>query len=143
MYKKFLTLPIDAEKFLKNREFDKCGLKESIIFNIHLINTTYFGECSFDETFGCAIWDIDFDNLSSTNRIRNRIIESLSTSLKSHEKRLSDISVDVKIRQEELIYSKQNILVKKKVIIRIKGKIRKTNEDFYYQDIFYIGPLSY
>lgn len=141
--KNYFTIPIKANKLITQEEHGTCDLKQSIVYHIHLINTSYFGECSFDESYGCTIWDIDFDNLSSSNKVKEMIRESLIESLKKHEKRLSKIAIEVNIKQEEIPSLKNGITVKKKVTLEIKGKIKKTNEDFHYNEYFYIGPLSY
>ncbi len=143
MSSRFFTLPFKAKNIITNKEHNKCAIKESIAHFIHLITTAYFGECTFDETFGCSIWDVDFDNLSSTNKIKTLIADSLFDSLKRHEKRLTKIDIDVSIKQEEITATKTSNIVKKKVSIRITGKVRKTDEDFLYNEFFYIGPLSY
>tara|TARA_R110000751_G_scaffold135_1_gene515 strand:+ start:6093 stop:6476 length:384 start_codon:yes stop_codon:yes gene_type:complete len=125
-----------------NKAHDKCSIKESISHSIHLLTTSYFGECTFDDTFGCSIWNVDFDNLSSVNKIKSVISDSLLESLKNHEKRLTNVYIDVSIKQEE-ITQKESSIVKKKVSLKIIGKVKKTNEDFMYKEYFYIGPLSY
>lgn len=132
-----------AGKLIANKEHYKYDLSQSIAGYIRLMATTCFGECSFDETYGCAIWDIDFDNLSNTNKIKETISKSLLESLKTHEKRLDKVSIEVKIKQEEIVSSSKKLLVKKKVSIKIKGNIKKTSEDFFYEESFFIGPLSY
>lgn len=143
MSQNYFTIPFESGRLITNKEHTKCSLKQSIVSYIHLINTTHFGECFFDESFGSVIWDVDFDNLTSSNRIREEVSKSLTKTLKSQEKRLSNISVEVKIKQEELLPHKKNTIVKKKVIIKIKAKVVKTNEDFFCEEYFYIAPLSY
>lgn len=139
----YYTLPLKTIDFITNKSHSVCVINESIAHHIHLINTTYFGECTFDESFGCSIWNIDFDNLKSLNKLKELINDSLINSLKRHEKRLTKIAVDVKIIQEEISEAKIANRIKKKVNINIKGKIKKTNENFSYVEYFYIGPLSY
>ncbi len=139
----FFTLPLNAEHIITNKEHNKCDIKESIARFIHLITTTYFGECTFDETFGCSIWDVDFDNLTSTNKIKTLITDSLFDSLKKHEKRLTKVDVNITIKQEEINDVKASNIIKKKVSIKVTGKVKKTDEDFLYKEFFYIGPLSY
>lgn len=143
MSNNFFTLPFNSKKIVSNVAHDKCDLKHSIAHNIHLLTTSYFGECTFDDSFGCSIWDIDFDNLSSTNRMKSIIVDSLISSLKEHEKRINKLEVNANIKQEELTTLNNSCIVKKKVTISIKGKVRKTNEDFHYTEYFYIGPLSF
>ncbi|WP_289040547.1 GPW/gp25 family protein [uncultured Zobellia sp.] len=118
-------------------------MNQSISHYIHLVNTSSFGECAFDESFGCSIWMIDFDNLKSTNRLKDFIQESLYEALTIHEKRLNALRVNVRIKQEELLGAERSNSIKKRIDIRIKGKVKRTNEDFSYVEYFYIGPLSY
>ncbi len=139
MHNKYYTLPLKAINLITNSEHNKCSINESIAHNIHLVATSYFGECSFDESFGCSIWSIDFDNLKSITNLKEAIIESLFNSLKKHEKRLVNFSVNVKVKQQEI----NGARMKKKVDILVKGKVKKTNEDFSYIEYFFIGPLSY
>ena len=143
MIKKYFQLPLKPDRLIKNMSHEKCNLNVSISSHIHLINTTYFGECSFDESYGCSIWDIDFDNLSNVNKIKENISKSLLNSLKEHEKRLTSVAIEVKIKQEELTSEIKSMIVKKKVTIRVKATIVKTSEKFFYEEHFYIGPLSY
>ena len=143
MITNYFTLPFNPKSIITNKEHKKCSIKESISHFIHLVTTSYFGECTFDDTFGCSIWDVDFDNLSSVNKVKNLISDSLFDSLKRHEKRLTNINIEVKIKQEEVSTGKHGVLVKKKVSLKINGKVKKTDEDFLYKEYFYIGPLSY
>ena len=139
MNNKFYSLPLKAVNFITTSEHEKCNINESIAHYIHLVTTSYFGECSFDESFGCSIWSIDFDNLKSITNLKEAIVDSLFNSLKKHEKRLVDFEVSVNIKQQEIKGNR----MKKKVDILVKGKVKKTNEKFSYVEYFFIGPLSY
>lgn len=143
MNNNYYALPLNAKNLISSTAHATCNLNESISHYIHLINTSYFGECTFDETFGCSIWIIDFDNLKSTSRLKDLIQESLYDSLSRHEKRLHKIRVDVKIKQEEISGSEINNRIKKRIDIRISANVTKTSEAFSYVEYFYIGPLSY
>lgn len=140
---KYFSLPFNTKQLIQNTQHKTCSIKESIAHYIHLITTSYFGECTFDDSFGCSIWDVDFDNLSSVNKVKSIISESLFNSLKRHEKRLTKVQIEIGIKQEEIATTKDSSIVKKKVSIGIKGKVKKTNEDFVYREYFYIGPLSF
>ncbi len=143
MITSYYTLPLQTKKFVDNDEIDQCGIKKSISNFIHLITTSHFGECAFDETFGCSIWNVDFDNLTNNNKLRDIITDSLFESITLQERRLKNVSVDVIIEQEEFKGEKNLNRVKKRVNIRIKGTIRQTNEPFISTERFYIAPLSY
>ncbi len=139
----YYTLPLNTGNLIRRKVHDTCNLNQSISHYIHLVNTSYFGECAFDESFGCSIWLVDFDNLKSTNRLKDFIQSSLYESLLIHEKRLINQRVNVRIKQEELPSNGGSNRIKKRIDIRIKGKVKKTNESFSYVEYFYIGPLSY
>lgn len=143
MQKNYYELPLKPSNFYSKKEHKVCNINESIAHYIHLINTSHFGDCSFDDTFGCAIWEIDFDNLKSTNKLKSLIVDSLQESLKKHEKRLSNIKVEVKIKQEEILNNDAINRIKKRIDLKVNGKVKKTNEVFSYVEYFYIGPLSY
>lgn len=138
----YYILPLDTKNILSNLSLSKADINNSIKNFIHLIATTHFGECAFDETFGSEIWNIDFDNLTENNKLRYIIEDSLKDSIRLKETRLSNLEVDVLIKQEEY---KSNIAnrVKKRVEIKIEGIISKNNEEFSMVEKFYIAPLSY
>lgn len=75
MASNYYQIPLKAGKIIRNKELDKVSIKQSVVSFIHLITTSYFGECHFDESFGCSIWNVDFDNLTSTNKLRNIIAD--------------------------------------------------------------------
>lgn len=143
MNNRYYALPLNANKLITSKAHKTCSLNESISHYIHLINTSYLGECTFDESFGCSIWLIDFDNLKSGNRLKSLIQESLTESLTKHEHRLRNIRVEAKIKQEELFGMKDSNRIKKRIDIKMNAKVVKTNETFSYVEYFYIGPLSY
>ncbi len=139
----YYSLPLNVKGLIGSKSHDICGLNESISHYLHLINTSYFGECTFDESFGCSIWIIDFDNLKSSKRLTGLIQDSLTESIKRHERRLNSVKVTVRMKQEELTGMEESNRIKRRVDITIKAKVTKTSEAFSYLEYFYIGPLSY
>ncbi|MBQ4821284.1 GPW/gp25 family protein [Aquimarina sp. MMG016] len=139
----YYKLPLETSKITSNKELDKCSIMQSIVGFIHLITTSYFGECTFDESFGCSIWNVDFDNLTSTNKLRNTISESLVESIIYQEKRLKKVNVEVMIEQEEFQNRGKLNRIKKRVDIKVVGVVSQTNEPFSCVERFYIAPLSF
>jgi Baseplate wedge protein gp25 len=143
MNSKYYTLPFNAKRLISSKPHETCNLNHSIAHYIHLVNTSYFGECTFDESFGCSIWLLDFDNLKKSYRLKDLIKDSLYESLTIHEKRLDNIQVEVKVKQQQLMGVEESPRIKKRIDIRVMGRIKKTSEEFSYVEYFYIGPLSY
>ncbi|MGB0949741.1 MAG: GPW/gp25 family protein [Marinirhabdus sp.] len=143
MPKDFYSLPLVPAAFTSNNEHKRCSIKESISRFLHLLATTYYGECTFDESFGNALWEVDFDNLSNNDRLRSIITDSIQDSVKHFEKRLERVGVEIKLRQETSSAKASNYVVRKRIDIFITGKIKQTNEDFSYVESFYIAPISF
>lgn len=143
MAQSFYSLPLKPAAFTTNNEHDKCSIKDSIGGFLHLLATTYFGECTFDETFGNALWDVDFDNLTSNDRLRGLITQSIQDSINQYERRLSGVDVEIKLTQETETPQKNKHIARKRIDIYISGKIKQTNETFSYVESFYIAPISF
>ncbi len=143
MISSYYKIPLDTAKIVKNEDLEKSNIRQSLVSYIHLIATTYFGECTFDESFGCSIWNVDFDNLTSTSKLRHGVIDSIKEGILGQEKRLEQVEIIVKIKQEEINTPGDIVRIKKRVDIRIDGVIKQTNESFSCLEQFYIAPLSY
>ncbi|TAJ15421.1 hypothetical protein DMA11_01935 [Marinilabiliaceae bacterium JC017] len=138
----YYTLPIKFDLLTSLESHPKCSLKESIAQHIHLVATTSFGECQFDETFGCAIWEFDFDNTMTDSRLKEQLKESIQKALSKHEHRLKAVEVSVTTTQTELNVS-DTTRIKKKIDVVINARMAKTNEAFNYFEYFFLGPFSY
>jgi len=137
----YYILPLDT-KLILEKSIPKGNITQSIQSFIHLIATSHFGEYAYDETFGSEIWNVDFNYLKKKNTLKGDIEESLEESIERHEKRLDKIKVEVDIQLAELEGSGVN-RIKKRVIIKINGVIKKNNEPFSITEQFCIAPLSY
>ena len=140
----FLDIPIDFERLKKkNREHSRSGLEKSIAQNIFLIITTQFGEHRFDYTYGCEIWDADFELISNVNMWKEKVRKSIDVTLNNHEKRLINITVDVDLTEEEAKDIRRNIIaIKKRVGLTVKATTRSTGIPFNFETKLYISPLS-
>ena len=136
-------IPLQLSKVVKGQELPTCDLKHSVTKNLELIIITKFGEHRSDPTFGCEIWDLDFELIVSENLWGEKLRKSLIKSITTHEPRLSDIEITVAISDfEKPNYLKQFTEVKKRVDIGIKGTIHKTGEDYNFNTNLFLSPLS-
>jgi len=86
----YYTFPLDAKALTENTLVNKCNIENSIANNLHLILISCFGECHFDASFGCNIWDVDFSNLASDTQLVSIVKDSLYENLKKYEQRITD-----------------------------------------------------
>ena len=140
----YYTLPLKLEEVIQKKDLPKCSLMQSVAQNIHLILTTRFGENRIDRTYGCSIWEEEFDVLQNLNSWKERLAASIKNSLLNHETRITGFKVSVAITQEEMGDTVISAFrVKRKVEINIQGNLAKTNESCSFYDSFYIGPISF
>ena len=78
MKETYYDLPIRFDLLMqKNRELPTCSLDKSIAQNIFLIITSKFNEHRFDPTYGCEIWETDFELIH--NYVANRNVNISQT----------------------------------------------------------------
>jgi hypothetical protein len=125
------------------KDLDECSLYQSIWQHLNLLLTTSFGEFPADVSFGCDIWDFDFDNITSAHKVKEAIRLSLLQSIIQKEKRLGNVRVELTIVQEELSGTASMRNIKKKIDILIRGTLMAVNEKKEFRFVFFVGPLSY
>jgi len=144
MVNHYYELPIDFKLLIsKNGELATCDLKQSIAQNIYLIITSKYKENRFDDSYGCELWDMDFELVANENMWMERIRKSVYNSVIKHEPRLYDVIVDIDIILDESITTlKSTKSVKKRLTIYVKGSVTQTGEAFAFNTNIYLSPLS-
>lgn len=140
---KYYSLPLDPECLMQKKEHPGCTLKQSVAGHLHLIVTTAFGEMQGEHEFGNAIWEHDFDNLTTRSKQQELMKESLTKAVRQHEKRLDTVKVEVTVKQEEMVALATTSRIKKRLDILITGRLTATSENIVFRDSFFVGPLSY
>ena len=143
MYGIYYKTPINFKDLIGKKEVEKTNLEHSIAQYINLVATSSFGECKFDEMFGCKIWEMDFDLLSDQNSLKDKIRDALKNAIKSHEYRLELTEISVSVTEAKAASYNNNLRMKKKINIVINGNVKKTNRPFNFYGYFFVGPLSY
>ena len=138
----YLKLPLKFDVFFQKKKLDRCGLKDSIARNIHLLITTHLEENNQDFNYGSQFWDHDYDIHMTNNLRREMVVVSLKTQLLKYEKRLSKPVVEVNVIQKEYRLA-NNLQLKRRVEITVKGFLLRSNEPFRFQTSFFIGPLLF
>lgn len=144
MAEQYYELPIRFKSLMKrNAAVSTCDLKKSIAQNIFLIITSKYKEHRYNESYGCALWDMDFELISNENRWLETVRKSIYNSVVKHERRLYDISVDVDITLDDTIATFSLAKsIKKRLSISIKGMVAETGEEFSFDTNIYLSPLS-
>ena len=118
-------------------------LGRSISNNIELIIFTRKGEHRFNADYGCEIWDLDFELIVSEMQWEERFRKSLLRSIRTYERRIVQVYVNVQISEVEQFLPQRKVTeIKKKVLITIDAKMRETGERYYFGTSLYLSPLS-
>lgn len=135
--------PLQFSKLLEGNELPTCSLFDSVTKNLELIITTRFGEHRCDPSFGCEIWDLDFELIVSENLWEEKLRQSLLRSVNCHEKRLGAVQLTVEITEIEKFHLfKKFTEIKKRVEIKLTGTLYKTGEPFSFKTNLFLSPLS-
>lgn len=139
----YLKLPLNLATAMEGHELQTCNLFQSITKNLELIIISRFGEHRADPSFGCEIWDLDFELIVSAKLWEEKLRHSLLNSVVSHEHRLSAVEVDVEITDIEKYNTlKRFTEVKKRVDMVVWGTILKTGEPFNFKTNMFLSPLT-
>lgn len=139
----FYKLPLRFDAAMKGNELAPCSLAQSITQNLELLLATRFGEHRSDPSFGCEIWNLDFELIASVAAWEESLRRSLMRSVMAHEARLSNLLINATISDlEKFSLFKQVTEVKKRVNIHIAGTITRTGEPFHFHTSMFLSPLS-
>lgn len=142
--KHYYTLPFDASSLVGKRRHSVCDIKESIQINVNLILRTHLREYRFDSSYGCLIWNKDFDSVSNVTRWLSEVKSSILVSIEKNESRLSDINVELSIEAAKIPdkFKDQPLRMRHRITIKITGKIKHLNEPFEHFEYLFFSPLS-
>jgi phage baseplate assembly protein W len=143
MFTTFLNIPVKVGDFIHKAEAKRISAKNSIHNMIHLIVTTAYGEMRQNPSFGCDIWKFDFENIYNLNAFKEEMRKALQNTIKTNEKRLINVNIDLQIEQIDIVSKVKNKRIKTRISLIVNGIIEKTNESFTHEEVFFVGPLSY
>lgn len=144
MLPKYYTLPLDCQKIISKQNLPFCGIADSIKQHIHLILRTHFNEYRFDPSFGCMVWDKDFETIRSIYKWKAELIEAFTRALNNYEKRLLNIQVVVELEDLKVVDPRTQKIseLRKRITIHISGVMGQTNESFQHIEHIFFSPLS-
>ncbi len=88
------------------------------------------------------IWELEFNQLVKISDWEEGVRNSLLMTISKYEKRLHDIDVDVTLSEIEEENADKVSHVRRKAQITVTGKMERNNEDFRFNTLLYISPLS-
>lgn len=144
MEKKYYKLPLDFKRFFEEGggQFEKCTELESVDQHISLLLNTCPGEHRFDPNYGCRIWDLDFERIESMEHWNTLFTQYVTESITNYEKRISDITIAIDLREVVREEIQDNVMIRKRVDITVRAKLCSTGVPCSFTYKLYLGPLS-
>ncbi len=134
--------PFRLKNILADKELEITGSGRSISQHIELIIFTRYGEHRHNSSFGCEIWDLDFELVVSERIWEEKFRQSLLRSVTTYEPRLYQVEVDVSMSEVEQLFFGRNVSeIKKKVEISVNGTIQATGERYAFNTSLFLSPL--
>lgn len=145
MINKYYSLPLKLASIADGEPepLAMCSEQSSIDSYLELLLTTCPGEHKFNNEWGCKIWDLDFEIITSKNKWEIHCTEIISQMVNNYEPRLKEVNVIAKIVEVTKSDGFLNTpAIKKKLNIYINATLRSTGEKccFYYK--LYLGPIT-
>lgn len=140
---KYLKLPIDFSAMITGKGKKECPVEESIAQYIMMQITSRYGEVAGRNDFGSDIWELEFNQLVKIYEWEERVKNSLISTITKYETRLTDVKVQVSLREIDTdLDSKKYSQVRRKAIIDVSGNIVHTGVAFNFNTSIYVSPLS-
>jgi phage baseplate assembly protein W len=141
---KYYKLPLPFNALLKKKRPPVCSMQDSIKQNIHLILYTKFGEHRYNYSFGCEIWNKNFENIHSISKWKDGFKDSILNSLEQNETRLEDVKITMYLKDSKTPDQETKMAgrYRMQIIIKIEGIIYNINEAFQHWENIYFSPLS-
>ena len=139
----YYKYPLTLSRVFENKELKRCVLGDSISQNIQLIITTAHEEHRYGKSFGCKIWEMDFELVMSQRIWEENLRKSLLTSINEYETRIENLNIEVRISEVEKFQPLDRFVsIKRKVDVLIKAIIVETGEKYHFHTDLYLSPVS-
>lgn len=143
MHSVYYKYPLRLKRVFQNKELLTCDLAESISQNLQLIIVSHNGEHRYNHSFGCEIWELDFDLLMSVRVWEEKLRRSLLQAIAENERFLEEVDIDVHVSEVEKQFQGDPFpSVKRKVDIYINALLKETGEKYRFHTHLFLSPVS-
>lgn len=126
--------PVASRKGHEKDNIHIVDVETSIHNLLHLLILTTFGEYRPDESFGCGLWEREFEMSLDLKEVRQEIRIYLVKAVDKFEPRLTDPKVDVSFFDGRSF--------SRKVSLTVTGKLTATAETFKHREVLFICPKA-
>ena len=126
--------PLNTQSLMSGQKLPKVDVAHSIYDHIKLILATQQGDFGYDNSFGCSLWERDFDvSVEESNWVSEMTQKMQKEVLKFESRILPTFSVNIKIEKkgaDSNLKQSFNIEVKNIVIQETNEKLENFTKKF-------------
>jgi phage baseplate assembly protein W len=138
----FYRLPIRFGPLMAGREMPTCSVGVSIAQGLHLLLHTRYGELRSDRSFGCRIWDLEFDRTISNTGWMEELCDSLEAAIRQHEPRLKAPRVTANLQKIDHQQEPLSEDFRRLATVTVQAILIETEEPFRFSTQLHLGQLS-
>ncbi|GAB4049538.1 GPW/gp25 family protein [Spirosoma litoris] len=142
MNQSLYRLPIRFGPIMAGKEIPTCGVGVSIAQTLYLLLHTRYGELRSDRSFGCKIWDIEFDRTIRTSHWIDYLRESLEAAIRQHEPRLRNPKISVEFRAVDHRSEGAPEDYRQLATVTVNATVVETEEPFRFSTQLHVGQLA-
>lgn len=126
---------------MAGQEMPTCGVGVSIAQGIHLLLHTRYGELRSDRSYGCSVWELEFDRSVSSSHWINHLCESMEEAIQQHEPRLKNPQVTVQFQSVERGIDPIPEDYQRRATVTVQAILCETDEPFRFSTQLHLGQL--
>ncbi|ARK12356.1 GPW/gp25 family protein [Fibrivirga algicola] len=137
----YYRYPIRLNSLMTGADLPTCDIGASIAQFLNMLLHSRFNELRSDPSFGCSIWDTEFDHTMNQYTWESQLTLSLTEAVKQQEPRLRDVSVRVIIQSAAGIDGLPGN-TRRLADVSVSATVQMTNEPFRFTTRLLLGTLS-
>lgn len=139
----FYQLPIRLGPLMTRQEMPTCGVGVSIAQQLYLLIHTRYGELRSDRSFGCRVWEIEFERTLNTGDWADELGLSLGDAIRQHEPRLKNVQVSINATVvDRNSFIRQPDEYRQRATVTIAALLTQTEEPFQFSTQLHVGQLA-
>ena len=139
----YYKIPFNFGDVMDGQDAREVNIHESIAQHLQLLITTRFGENRYDEAYGNAVWELEFDKAMDGIRWKETFRFSVEEAIGKFEARLSESKVTIHTEIVEKTWPlKKFTEIKKKVTVLVTSILTDSGQRYTFKTVLYLSPMS-
>jgi phage baseplate assembly protein W len=128
---------------MTRQEMPTCSVGVSIAQQLYLLIHTRYGELRSDRSFGCRVWEVEFERALNTGDWSDELGLSLQEAIRQHEPRLKSVQVSISSTVvDRNSFVRQPDEYRQRATVNVTALLTQTEEPFQFSTQLHVGQLA-